>query len=87
MVAQDDVTALYRAVRERIDEPAASEVARLAGVKTAESANNVAAVLTVPLAFLSDAYIPLDRFPPQGAGALRLLPSTQFEPAPFPSPR
>ncbi len=47
-------------------------------VKTAESANNVASVLTVPLAFLSDAYIPLDRFPPQVAGALRLLPSTQF---------
>ena len=36
MVAQDDVTALYRAVRERLDEPAASAVARLAGVKTAE---------------------------------------------------
>jgi ABC-2 type transport system permease protein len=47
-------------------------------VKSTESANNVASVLTVPLAFLSDAYIPLDRFPPAIAGPLRLLPSTQF---------
>ena len=47
-------------------------------VKTTESANNVASVLTVPLAFLSDAYIPIDRFPPQITSALRLLPSTQF---------
>jgi ABC-2 type transport system permease protein len=47
-------------------------------VKTTESANNVASVLTVPLAFLSDAYIPIDRFPPTIAHVLRLLPSTQF---------
>lgn len=46
--------------------------------KTAESANNFASVLTVPLSFLSDAYIPLDNFPPPVAHALRLLPSTQF---------
>ena len=31
--------------------------------RTTESANNIASVLTVPLAFLSDAYIPIDRFP------------------------
>jgi ABC-type multidrug transport system permease subunit len=47
-------------------------------VKTTESANNIASVLTVPLAFLSDAYIPLDRFPPAVSNALHLLPSTQF---------
>jgi ABC-2 type transport system permease protein len=47
-------------------------------VKTAESANNIASVLTVPLAFLSDAYIPLDRFPPAVSSVLHLLPSTQF---------
>jgi ABC-2 type transport system permease protein len=47
-------------------------------VKTTESANNIASVLTVPLAFLSDAYIPLDRFPPAVSHALHLLPSTQF---------
>jgi ABC-2 type transport system permease protein len=46
--------------------------------KTAESANNVASVLTVPLAFVSDAYIPIDRFPPAVANSLRMLPSTQF---------
>jgi ABC-2 type transport system permease protein len=47
-------------------------------VKTTESANNIASVLTVPLAFLSDAYIPLDRFPPAVSHTLHLLPSTQF---------
>jgi ABC-type multidrug transport system permease subunit len=46
--------------------------------KTAESANNVASVLTVPLAFVSDAYIPIERFPPAIGHTLRLLPSTQF---------
>ena len=46
--------------------------------RTTESANNIASVLTVPLAFLSDAYIPIDRFPHAVASALRLLPSTQF---------
>jgi ABC-2 type transport system permease protein len=46
--------------------------------RTTESANNIASVLTVPLAFLSDAYIPIDRFPHAVAAALRLLPSTQF---------
>ncbi|TAM58611.1 ABC transporter permease [bacterium] len=46
--------------------------------KTAESANNLASVLTVPLAFLSDAYIPLDRFPSTVSAPLHLLPSTQF---------
>jgi len=46
--------------------------------KTAESANNLASVLTVPLAFLSDAYIPLDRFPQAVSAPLRMLPSTQF---------
>jgi ABC-2 type transport system permease protein len=35
-------------------------------------------VLTVPLAFLSDAYIPIDRFPHAVSSLLRLLPSTQF---------
>jgi ABC-2 type transport system permease protein len=34
--------------------------------------------LTVPLAFLSDAYVPIDRFPSAVSSALRLLPSTQF---------
>jgi ABC-2 type transport system permease protein len=47
-------------------------------VKTAESANNFASVLTVPLSFLSDAYIPINNFPAPVAHALRLLPSTQF---------
>ncbi len=47
-------------------------------VRSTESANNIASVLTVPLAFLSDAYIPIDRFPPQIGSVLRLLPSTQF---------
>lgn len=46
--------------------------------RTTESANNVASILTVPLAFLSDAYIPIDRFPHAVSSALRLLPSTQF---------
>jgi ABC-2 type transport system permease protein len=46
--------------------------------RTTESANNVASILTVPLAFLSDAYIPIDRFPHAVGSALRLLPSTQF---------
>lgn len=46
--------------------------------KTTESANNIASILTVPLAFLSDAYVPIDRFPHVVASALRLLPSTQF---------
>ncbi len=47
-------------------------------VRSTESANNIASVLTVPLAFLSDAYIPIDRFPAQIGALLRLLPSTQF---------
>jgi len=47
-------------------------------VRSAESANNIASVLTVPLSFLSDAYIPIDRFPHPVAAFLRLLPSTQF---------
>jgi ABC-2 type transport system permease protein len=47
-------------------------------VKKAESANNIASVLTVPLAFLSDAYIPVERFPEPVSRALHLLPSTQF---------
>jgi ABC-2 type transport system permease protein len=46
--------------------------------RTTESANNIASVLTVPLAFLSDAYIPIDRFPHAVTATLRLLPSTQF---------
>jgi len=46
--------------------------------KTTESANNIASILTVPLAFISDAYIPIDRFPHAVSSALRLLPSTQF---------
>jgi ABC-2 type transport system permease protein len=46
--------------------------------RTTESANNIASILTVPLAFLSDAYIPLDRFPHAVAATLRLLPSTEF---------
>jgi ABC-2 type transport system permease protein len=46
--------------------------------RTTESANNIASILTVPLAFLSDAYIPIDRFPHAVAATLRLLPSTQF---------
>src|ERR1700736_4020404 len=46
--------------------------------RTTESANNVASVLTVPLAFLSDAYIPIDRFPHAVTAVLRMLPSTQF---------
>jgi ABC-2 type transport system permease protein len=45
---------------------------------TTESANNIASVLTIPLAFLSDAYIPIDRFPHAVSATLRLLPSTQF---------
>jgi len=47
-------------------------------VRTTESANNVASVLTVPLAFVSDAYFPIDRFPAQVSGFLRWLPSTEF---------
>ena len=47
-------------------------------VRSTESANNIASVLTVPLAFLSDAYIPIDRFPTQIGAVLRMLPSTQF---------
>jgi ABC-2 type transport system permease protein len=46
--------------------------------RTTESANNIASVLTVPLAFLSDCYVPIDRFPHAVSSALRLLPSTQF---------
>src|SRR5437660_6712090 len=46
--------------------------------RTTESANNIASILTVPLAFLSDAYVPIDRFPPVVSSALRMLPSTQF---------
>jgi ABC-2 type transport system permease protein len=46
--------------------------------RTTESANNVASILSVPLAFLSDAYVPIDRFPHAVSSALRLLPSTQF---------
>jgi ABC-2 type transport system permease protein len=46
--------------------------------RTTESANNIASILTVPLAFLSDAYVPIDRFPHAVSSALRLLPSTQF---------
>jgi len=46
--------------------------------RTTESANNVASILTVPLAFLSDAYVPIDRFPHAVSSTLRLLPSTQF---------
>jgi ABC-2 type transport system permease protein len=46
--------------------------------RTTESANNIASILTVPLAFLSDAYVPIDRFPAAVSGTLRLLPSTQF---------
>jgi len=46
--------------------------------RTTESANNVASVLTVPLAFLSDAYIPIDRFPSAVRNVLQALPSTQF---------
>jgi len=45
---------------------------------TTESANNIASILTIPLAFLSDAYIPIDRFPHAVGAFLRLLPSTQF---------
>jgi ABC-2 type transport system ATP-binding protein len=47
-------------------------------VKSTESANNIASVLTVPLAFVSDAYIPIDRFPAWLATPLHYLPSTQF---------
>jgi len=47
-------------------------------VRSTESANNIASVLTVPLSFLSDAYIPIDRFPHAIGAGLRLLPSTQF---------
>jgi ABC-2 type transport system permease protein len=46
--------------------------------RTTESANNIASILTVPLAFVSDAYVPIDRFPHAVSSALRLLPSTQF---------
>jgi ABC-2 type transport system permease protein len=46
--------------------------------RTTESANNIASILTVPLAFVSDAYIPIDRFPHAVSSALRMLPSTQF---------
>src|SRR3981081_1023608 len=60
--------------------------------RTTESANNVASILTVPLAFLSDAYIPIDRFPHAVSSALRLPPSTHFTdtfadgPVPGPTP-
>src|SRR4029077_4661979 len=47
-------------------------------VKSTESANNIASVLTVPRAFVSDAYIPIDRFPDAVSIPLRFLPSTQF---------
>jgi len=47
-------------------------------VRSTESANNIVSVLTVPLAFLSDAYFPIDRFPKHIGQILRLLPSTQF---------
>ncbi len=47
-------------------------------VRSTESANNVASILTVPLAFVSDAYIPVDRFPAKVAAVLHALPSTQF---------
>jgi ABC transporter DrrB family efflux protein len=47
-------------------------------VRSTESANNIASVLTVPLAFLSDAYIPIDHYPAAIQNTLRLLPSTQF---------
>jgi ABC-2 type transport system permease protein len=46
--------------------------------RTTESANNIASILTVPLAFVSDAYVPIDRFPHAVSSALRLLPSTEF---------
>jgi ABC-2 type transport system permease protein len=46
--------------------------------RTTESANNIASVLTVPLAFLSDAYVPIDRFPHAVSAVLHQLPSTQF---------
>ncbi len=46
--------------------------------RTTESANNIASILTVPLAFVSDAYVPIDRFPHAVAAALRMLPSTEF---------
>ena len=46
--------------------------------RTTESANNIASVLTVPLVFLSDAYVPIDRFPHAVSATLRLLPSTEF---------
>jgi ABC-2 type transport system permease protein len=46
--------------------------------RTTESANNIASILTVPLAFISDAYVPIDRFPHAVSSALRMLPSTQF---------
>ena len=46
--------------------------------RTTESANNIASILTVPLAFLSDAYVPIDRFPHAVSSALRFLPSTEF---------
>jgi ABC-2 type transport system permease protein len=46
--------------------------------RTTESANNIASIMSVPLAFLSDAYVPIDRFPHAVASTLRLLPSTQF---------
>src|ERR1700680_2866712 len=46
--------------------------------RTTESANNIASILTVPLAFLSDAYVPIDRFPHAVSSVLRLLPSTEF---------
>jgi ABC-2 type transport system permease protein len=45
---------------------------------TTESANNIASILTIPLAFLSDAYIPIDRFPHAVGTILRMLPSTHF---------
>jgi ABC-type multidrug transport system permease subunit len=47
-------------------------------VRSTESANNIASVLTVPLSFLSDAYIPIDRFPHVIQNVLLALPSTEF---------
>jgi ABC-2 type transport system permease protein len=47
-------------------------------VRSTESANNIASVLTVPLSFLSDAYIPIDRFPHVIRTVLQALPSTEF---------
>ena len=46
--------------------------------RTTESANNIASILTVPLAFLSDAYIPIDRFPHAVSAVAPPAASTQF---------